>query len=325
MKEKKESDSLIFQTCDFPHLLSLVGGVLTRHKDMWFLILVVLASLVGLFCLTFVVELVLAMKHKEGSRPSTWLAFLATTLRQFFFNLGRFLAMLPDVFGWLRRLGLLIRDLFFRWVPRAVAEKAVDDLQRALTACFKTPLGYVEGVWDGLMAVRIPWLSWPLFFGGSVVVLFLLECGAIYYDWPAPLWPTWYAGLIGSAAWLVIQLFLDIGKFLSDIPRGLYQLVVSVKDMVPEKVYRGLLGELTRLADPYIAIRAALLSSTALALLTALFLTTFAAWFVTFYGLLADWKAASALPSAAPAPPAAAPSRRTRHQAAQLVEEEVLA
>lgn len=221
---------------------------------MWLLLVLVVVALVALFCLVFVLELVLAMKQ-EGSRPSTWLATLAATLRRAFFTLGRFLAMLPDIFGWLRRLGLLIRDLFSRWVPRAVAEKAVDDLQQAFTAFFKTPLGYVEGVWDGLMAVRIPWLSWPLFFGGSLVFLFLMECGAIYYDWPSPCWPTWYVGLIGSALWLVVELLVHTAKVLADFPRSLVEFVASLKDMVPEKVYRGLLDELARLALPYRAIR----------------------------------------------------------------------
>jgi len=220
---------------------------------MWLAILAILGGIV-LLAVTFIVELLLAVKQSNvaANRPSTWITLVATTVKQFFFNIGRFLALLPDVFGWIRRFGYLIHDLFFPWITREVAEKAIDDIAKAFHACFKAPLAYFDGIWDGLCSVRLPWITRPMFVVGALAVFVASQIAAINYNWPAPLWITWYAGLLGSAAYYVIITLIDI-------PTGFGRLIAFLKDLVPEAVYIGLLKERARLAAPYIAISDALL------------------------------------------------------------------
>lgn len=206
---------------------------------------------------TFVIELLLAMKQQglPANRPSVWLSGLAQVVRRVFYDLGWMAAKLPDVLGWVRHFGHLIRRLLFRWIPREVAERAIDDLHQALGACFRAPLGYFAGIWAGLWEITVPWVTWPLFILGTLATLFGLEVAAILYDLPAPLWPTWYVGLLGNGCLLVYQAMVEALRLLSDLPRFFYNLAIMVRDMVPDKVFQGLMAESQRLAAPWQALQ----------------------------------------------------------------------
>jgi len=218
--------------------------------------LVVWTFVVGfpLVVLTFVAEVVLVVRKHE-SRPSTWFQFCGNALRRGLYWLGWIWAVLPDIFGWFSHIRRILRDLIQLLVSPEDLDKAARGLQKGVDVLFRAPLGYLDGIWEGLTAVRVRFISWPLFVVASLAALFLIECFAIYYDWPAVLWPTWYLGLVGTLMLSVCDAVMEALRILSDLPHAIYELLLKVKDMVPAKVYNGLLAETSRLVALYSVAR----------------------------------------------------------------------
>ncbi len=211
-------------------------------------------TLVGFFfvaCVAFVTEVVLALRQQNfaASRPSTWLTLFANAVRRLFWNIGWLYGVWPDVARWMRRAWQLICDLFFPVWLREVAEKAGTDLLTAFRALIKAPLGYFDGLWDGLRSISI--IGWVLVFLTTLATGVVIESVAINYDLPAPFWPTWYLGFVGDAAYAIYEAFPKAWEIICRIPDGLFALAEYIKHLVPEKVYSGWLAEAGRLSYPY--------------------------------------------------------------------------
>jgi hypothetical protein len=217
---------------------------------MWWLEYSIVICFFGL-CGTFFVELYLAIGQDDitASRPSTWLSFLAVVIRRFFWNIGWLYGVWPDIARWMRRAWQIICDLFFPPWLREAAEKAGTDLLAAFRALIKAPLGYFDGLWDGLCSIS--WIGWILVALATLAIGVVIESVAINYDMPAPFWPTWYLGFIGDAGLAIWHAFPKAWGIICRVPDGLFALAAYLKDLVPEKVYVGWLAEAERLSGPY--------------------------------------------------------------------------
>jgi hypothetical protein len=120
------------------------------------MIALVLLYVMGTAVVLFVLEVIALLAGAERARPSAVLSNLAWARTQANYY-GAYLLMRMTNIGYLlKKLALLVRDLFFRFVPRAIILRAYRDLGASLGACARVYEGIGEGMAAGLVHVRHP-------------------------------------------------------------------------------------------------------------------------------------------------------------------------
>lgn len=118
---------------------------------------ILLALLVSI-PVSIIAEIALLSKN-IAYRPSWAIAKLGSGIRWTCFQLYYCLFLVTDLGRFIKRFALFVRDVFFRFIPRDVIIKAIDDLWTSLGTVVRAPYGIIEGIRAGLKEVRLPWLS----------------------------------------------------------------------------------------------------------------------------------------------------------------------
>jgi hypothetical protein len=186
-------------------------------------ILALVAALVATALALVFVE-VFAVVRQWSYRPSVLLRRLASALRHVFGRVGETLARLADVVSFFRHLVLLVRDLFFRFVPVEVVLQALRDLSEATGAVLKTPMEFFAGVYRGLVAAAMPLVATTTFFVASMVGVIVWETVTMLGGWEGARLSTWLAAAVAwmrTVAWSlgygVTSLFTDLWGLLGRI------------------------------------------------------------------------------------------------------------
>jgi hypothetical protein len=112
---------------------------------------------------------------KSEHRPSVYLTLLGRRLYDLFWGLATLMGIFADVFGFVRRFILWLRDTFFRFIPREAILQALADLRAAFREITRSPLGFFSGLYASILDAALPWLSVTLLLTSFVVAPVVLE------------------------------------------------------------------------------------------------------------------------------------------------------
>ncbi len=157
----------------------------------------------------FILELALLMGDVAW-RPSTVLLVVTGKTRQGLYHVFLGLCMLADVFGFVRRFALLMRDLFFQWIPRDKLLQALRDLGAAFGSIWRVPMGALDGIWDGISDARSPLIAAVLVGVAVLVTPVALELLADTLGWDSLRQTLWY----NTVATWVYAPFWELGHAL---------------------------------------------------------------------------------------------------------------
>ncbi len=207
------------------------------------------AILIGLLLtalFTFVVEVALALKQKS-SRPSTWNSALASKIYDVFFQLGMFAGILADVTGWLRRLILQIRRLFFDWIPVDIILAALDDLKRPILRLMRTPLAFFEGLSTSFVQSALPFLTRVIFTFQSTAFILAWQILAMVMGWthvrPSALL-MWAGGCLVEGCYAIGYGLVAIGDVFLIYSTMVRLLRIHVFYWLPENMFLDAYNEL---------------------------------------------------------------------------------
>lgn len=139
------------------------------------LLLLGLAAAAAVTIFVLEVAALMLLGADSRTRPSVAIAALAGLVRSGFYYAYYLACLVTDVPRFLKDAALLVRDLFFRFVPREVIFKAWGDLSLAYKALRQAPLGIVDGLRDGLKEVKVPILSILLVLFTSLLAPVIVE------------------------------------------------------------------------------------------------------------------------------------------------------
>jgi len=128
----------------------------------------------GTSIILFVME-VAAIVAKSEHRPSVYVRALARLTYNFFWGVANLLGIFADVFGFVRRFVLWLRDTFFRFIPREAILQAYHELRSAFKELVRAPLGFFRGLYDSVLAATLPWLSATILLLAFVVTPVVVE------------------------------------------------------------------------------------------------------------------------------------------------------
>lgn len=170
---------------------------------MSLLLTVLVASIAVAF--SFVIEVVAIVIKKDVCKPSRYIQLVATWMYNAFWIIANVIGILSDVFGALRRMILLIRDTFFRFIPREAIVEAWDNLKKAFGAVVKSPLGFVWGLWEAVLGATLPWLSVTVLFAGFVVcpIIFEMVLRMFHITWLPSTFLIWLGTHLYNGAWKI--------------------------------------------------------------------------------------------------------------------------
>ena len=131
-------------------------------------LLLYLGGCVSVLVVLYIVE-VICLLGRTPHRPSTLIRRVATHLYNGLRRAAYIFGILFDIFGFVRRLLLQLRELLFRWIPVAIIKQAWDELHSALLALLSFPRGLFVGLFESLRDATLPWVS-----TGLMVVVFLI-------------------------------------------------------------------------------------------------------------------------------------------------------
>jgi len=203
-----------------------------------------------------VLEIVQLMRQAPH-RPSAGLTAAATGLRaglRWFY--GRLL-LLANIGSFLRTLVHMLRDLFFRFVPREIIEQALRDLGAAFKAVFRAPWGAVEGAWDAMRQLTV--VGWLVLIVVNVAAPVVLELAFMVsgvswrltpYYWATATWlydACWEMAYAPYYLWHVKDLVVRLGAVL------FRSLPIEVVRNVTSSVYAGLGAVVTAPVQGFIA------------------------------------------------------------------------
>ena len=153
----------------------------------------------------FIIEVAAIVVKKDFYKPSRYIQLVATWMYNAFWTIANAIGILSDVFGALRRMILLIRDTFFRFIPREAIIEAWDNLKKAFGAVFKSPLGFVWGLWEAVLGATLPWLSATVLFVGFVVCPIVLEMvlRMFHITWLPSTFLLWLGTHLYNGAWKI--------------------------------------------------------------------------------------------------------------------------
>jgi len=146
--------------------------------------LLVASLLGGVLALLYVLEVALLLKGVTV-RPSTVLAAFAGHARSLLGRVVYVLGLVTDLARFIKEALLLLRDLFFRFVPREIILQAWRDLGAAFGALARVPLGAWDGFTRALGAVSMPWLTVILAVLATAVAPVVAELVAMSLGWDA--------------------------------------------------------------------------------------------------------------------------------------------
>ncbi len=189
--------------------------------------------------LLFVLEvaLVLAGPALAAWRPSQCIAYVARGATRGLYHLYYVLCLLADVFGFVRKFVLWVRDTFFRFIPREVLLAALADLGAAFRAVLRIPRGALDGIWDAVKDAEIPMLSVSLIGFAGIAWPVAQELIGLAVGWPSlrpSLW-CWAA-----ADWLY-AVFWEVGHaiyYLTDIKELVVRVLSSLFGWLPVEQVR---------------------------------------------------------------------------------------
>jgi len=174
-------------------LLALIGGVIATG------------------ILLFVLEVVCILRQAPH-RPSTVLRTAAKVGYDGLHWLGHLLGIFFDLFGFVRRLLLKLRELFFKWIPKEVIIQAHADLKQSLGDLLAVPAGFFRGLWASILAATVPLVS-----GALAAVVF----GIVPLLWEV-------VGLVRGWTWRPVLLLFAAALRIYNLFYALFELAVSL-------------------------------------------------------------------------------------------------
>lgn len=182
-----------------------------RHFVPHMVLLAIIGGIIAAGILLFVIEVVCVLRQAPH-RPSTVLRTAAKLGYDGLHWLGHLLGIFFDLFGFVRRLLLKLRELFFKWIPKEVILQAHADLKQSYGDVLAVPAGFFRGLWASIMAATVPLVSGAL----AVVVL-----GVVPLLWEV-------IGLVRGWTWRPIALLLGLGFRVFDFFYSLGEFVASL-------------------------------------------------------------------------------------------------
>ncbi len=141
-------------------------------------VVMIIGGVIAVGIATFILEVALAVQKFE-TRPSTWLAAGVQRMHDGVWYAGYVLGMAADVLGFVRRFAIMIRDVFFDWIPREIIEKALTDFKQLFYQTVTVPTAFFKGLYEAICLAASPLFASTVFTFGAVACVVTLELLAL--------------------------------------------------------------------------------------------------------------------------------------------------